>query len=204
MLRTMICLLLAAGLALLTPPALGDPPPAEISDAGEHLEMRIPGASDISVIANGRGRWVIAAVIDGQAVLFHLSAGDAPEPGPGPGPGPDPETPELTRQAAQWLDLVDPEARDLRDELASAFRATANRIDAGELKTPAQIIEASAEANRQAVGDRRNAWLPWFEQLRDTLNALAESGDLSTPAEHAKAFRELADGLDGPATAAND
>lgn len=193
MLRTISYLLLVLALSAAAAAAQAETPPLDISDAGERLELRIAGATDLSVIANGRGRWVIAAVIDGQAVLFHLSAGDAPEPGPGPGPGPDPETPELTRQAAQWLDLVDPEARDLRDDLASAFRATANRIDAGELKTPAQIIEASAEANRQAVGDQRNAWLPWFEQLRDTLNA----GDLSTPAEHAQAFRELADGLAG-------
>lgn len=199
--RTMMCLLLAAGSALLAPPALGDPPPAEIRDAGEHLELRIPGASDIGVIANGRNRWVIAAVIDGRAVLFHLSAGDSPEPGPGPGPGPEPgpDAPELTRLASQWLELVDINARALRNDLAAAFRRTANRIDAGELRTPAEIIQASSEANRQAVGDQRNDWLPWFERLREQLNGLAADGQLETPADHARAFRELADGLDDPA-----
>jgi len=63
------------------------------------------------------------------------------------------------------------------------------------LNTPQQWIDATAQANRDALGDRIGAWAPMLDKIGEKLLKRAEAGALQTPEDHAKVWREIADGL---------
>lgn len=166
-------------------------PAAELrlEKSGSGVVITAPGAADINVVPVGVGRWAIVLAIGDppRVEIVYLQREDLPSPSP--------LVPEPTRLAREWLALVPVQARARAGALAAAFRAVAVEIEAGKLKDPAAIIQASTERNRAALEDDRNAWLPWFEKLRDYMNGLVEKGGLKTPGEHARLFREIADGL---------
>lgn len=164
----------------------------KLEKSGNAVAITADGAADINVVPMGDGRWaIVLAVGDPPRVeIVYLAV----QPGPGPAP-PGPEIPEAQRLAWEWLAVVPEGARKRTSALAAAFRNVAERIEKGELTEPAAIIQASTEANRQALAGDRNAWLAWFEKLRTYMNSLAETGKLKTPQEHAKLFKEIANGL---------
>jgi hypothetical protein len=77
--------------------------------------------------------------------------------------------------------------------LADSFEAIAGRAD--ELEQPIDWIKATAEANREVLGDRIDAWGPLLDKIGAALRARAENGALNTPEEHAAAWLEVAAGL---------
>ncbi len=159
--------------------------------ADRSLILRVVGSGDVAVVATAPGRWLLIWTEGSPPTI--RTATLRIENGP-----PDPEPPveaEATRLARRWLAEVPEKSRARAPALAAALRGTAADIDAGKLTKPAEIIAAAAERNRAALGDERNAWLPWFESLREYLNGLAEAGKLATPADHATVFRQLAEGL---------
>ncbi|MGB9619091.1 MAG: hypothetical protein ACPL7K_01610 [Armatimonadota bacterium] len=167
----------------------------KLEKSGNAVAIAADGAADLNVVPLGNGRWaIVLAVGDPPRVeIVYLAV----QPGPGPAP-PRPEIPEAERLAREWLSLVQEPARSRAGALAAAFRNVAERIEKGDLTDATAIIEASTQANREALGADRNAWLPWFEKLRSYMNTLAESGKLKTVEEHAKLFREIANGLNSP------
>lgn len=70
--------------------------------------------------------------------------------------------------------------------LAQAFEAIAAQIAAGTLREPAQILAATAESNRLALGPAKAAWTGFFESLRQELNQ--RTGAL----DYAGLWREIA------------
>jgi hypothetical protein len=66
---------------------------------------------------------------------------------------------------------------------------------AGTLTEPAKIIAATRDANQAAVGQLRDAWLPFFEEVRKYLNAESAAGRLATLEQHQAVWKDLAAGL---------
>jgi len=185
--------ILAILLVVSGPRAWPSPPPAtlqiEKSDGG--LRMTSPGAADIGVVPLGSNRFAIILAIGNPPRIHIVYFGELADPGPTPGP----TIAEATRLAREWLLVVPEQARARAPLLAAAFESVARRIEQGELKDVQAIIAASTAANREALGDLRNDWLPWFEKLRQYMNGLADAGRLASGADHARLFREIAEGL---------
>lgn len=170
-----------------------------LADEGLRLEKRdgavviAADAADMDVIPLGSDRWALVLAVGDpprvRILYLHL------ELKPGPPAPPQPDLPEATRLAREWLSLVPQKARARAPFLAAAFNGVADAIEGGQLTDLPAIIAASTAANREAVGEFRNDWLAWFEQLRVYLNGLAEAGKLTLPADHARLFREIAKGL---------
>ncbi len=154
------------------------------------IVLSVSGAVDTDVVELGAGRWLLIWISGNPPriarAVVELQA-DRPIP----------SIPEATQLARKWLSLVPEKARARAPELAKSFESVAADIDAGKIKSVEEIIAQATERNRAALGDARNAWLPWFEALREYLNGLAAAGKLTSPADHSRIFRELAEGLRG-------
>lgn len=112
---------------------------------------------------------------------------------------PPPPTPPLTPLAAQVRDwatkLVPPESRVKCESVAQSLDSISAQMAARSLTEPAQIIAATRDANQAAVGELREAWLPFFEEVRKYLNTEAAAGRLATLAQHQAIWKDLAAGL---------
>lgn len=179
---------------------LAEPGGPEVRTKPDYLELRFPGAVQLTAVRLSSASWaVVWARLDGDAVRLETLYLTLSSDTPNPAPDPDQPLPEAARLAREWLSLVPDEARAKAPQLAGAFRGVAVRIASGELRDPNSIINASVAANRETLGEHRNAWLPWFQRLRDYMNTLAESGKLTTPEAHGALFRDLASGLEANA-----
>jgi hypothetical protein len=80
-------------------------------------------------------------------------------------------------------------------KLADSFDAVAAAISSRVYTTPEEIIKATGEANRQALGDSLEAWKPVLLSLQNEFKARANAGTLASPEQHAEMWREVATGL---------
>lgn len=129
---------------------------------------------------------------DAQPVVSKVTlGGSAPVPPPGPGPTPAPLS--AIAEAARAAATSAPAAQ--RTAVADSFDGIASRIAAGTIKEAAAIIEATRTANQTAVGEAKDAWLPFFEAIRTILNNEASAGRLATPAAHQAAWEQIAIGV---------
>jgi hypothetical protein len=127
----------------------------------------------------------------------------------GPDPQPDPDDPDeypVVPKPAEGASLVEwmpywcSQAKRPKDEtmrLAASFESVAATISAGVNTTPQEIIAATGDANRQALGASMQAWMPVLQNLQAVLKTRAEVGTLTTADQHAEAWREIAEGLRG-------
>lgn len=153
-----------------------------------------------TLVDGGKGIWWVGdageyAVIffppgDAQPVVSKVTlGGSAPAPPPGPTPAPLSAIAEAARVAATSA----PAAQ--REAVAASFDGIASQIAAGTLKEAASIIEATRKANQEAVGEAKEAWLPFFEAIRTLLNNEASAGRLATPEAHQAAWEQIAIGV---------
>lgn len=165
-----------------------------------------------AILCSVPGTWTVicAASSDtGIAIKKHVVvvSGDGqpvkPQPiVPRPQPQPDSKY-GLDRQVAGWLSSVDVKG-DEHKRLAFNLESIAGRIDRGELTKldgAGSIQEATFNGNRdvlQTESDRQR-WLPFFVEQQKALKSLSESGRMSTAADYAIAWREIAKGLKGGA-----
>lgn len=77
--------------------------------------------------------------------------------------------------------------------LAASFEAIAANVD--DLDDPQEWIKATAKSNREVLGERLDAWKPMLDKIGAVLLERAQSGSLATPEDHAKMWKEIADGL---------
>lgn len=120
---------------------------------------------------------------------------------------PDPPTPDVYpvvpkpadgSPLAAWMPYWCSQSKQEKNEamkLAASFNSVAATIAAGVNTTPDQIIKATANANRQALGGSIDRWMPVLQALQGDLQARANAGLLQTPEQHAAAWREIAGGL---------
>lgn len=90
--------------------------------------------------------------------------------------------------------------RHLVDLLAAAQRAHASAVAAGAFKDAAAILDGWRAANNQAVSSSptgKASWTAWGNVVSPRLQELYNAKKLTTNAEWAAAFREVATGLDG-------
>jgi hypothetical protein len=107
-----------------------------------------------------------------------------------------PSEPAVDASLTEWIPFWNWELDLPADEcqaLAASFDDLADR--SATLEEPADWIEATAKANRAILGDRVSAWAPMLDKIGAKLLKMAESGDLSTPDDHARVWREIAEGL---------
>jgi len=108
------------------------------------------------------------------------------------GPPPKPETQSLADWIPYWLYPMQLNTSEA-EILAASFEDTAARITA--LSTPKGIIEATAEANRAAMGKSLSKWKPLLKKIQAALANRAKAGTLTTPDQHKEAWLEIARGL---------
>jgi hypothetical protein len=172
----------------------------------------VPETEDFLVIDDGRravfssgvpGEYmfiVACAVDDSVDVVRHVVrvTGVAP---PAPQPDIDPVTPEsltsaLSKQVQVWCAKIQSPTRSADAlKLAGAMEGVAAQINAGTLTTPYEIVSATAEANRAALGEDLSTWVPFLRSLQDAVETMANDGKLTTPAQHAVIWMEIAKGL---------
>ncbi len=86
------------------------------------------------------------------------------------------------------------------DLLASSFNNVAAQIAAQVLQQPTEIIQATADANRAALGKSLPGWKPVLRQIQVEIRAQADQGELTTPEQHRKLWIKIAEGLRAYAT----
>lgn len=119
-----------------------------------------------------------------------------PTPPTPPTPPPGPPLSALAAQTRDWVITLVPPTAAIRCELvAQSFSAISSQMAAGTLAEPAKIIAATRDANQAAVGELRDAWLPFFQKVRKYLNAESAAGRLATLAQHQAVWNDLAAGL---------
>jgi hypothetical protein len=119
-----------------------------------------------------------------------------PKPPVPPTPPPGPPLSPLATQVRDWATtLVPTTARVKCESVAQSLEAISSQMAAGTLTEPAKIIAATRDANKAAVGELRDAWLTFFEEVRKYLNAEAAAGRLATLERHQAIWKDLSTGL---------
>lgn len=170
--------------------------------------LLVPKSADFEVYNNGK-RAVFSAREEGEymfivacaykgtvAVTTHVVR--VGNPGPKPGDYPIVPKPDAGAGVAKWIPFwcsltVRPEVEARK--LAESFEGIASTISAGVNTTPGEIIKATSEANRQALGDSLEAWKPVLLSLQNEFKNRANAGTLVSAEQHAEMWREVAKGL---------
>jgi hypothetical protein len=171
--------------------------------------LMIPDSVDFEICANGQHavfsarkpgdyEFIIACGCnDTVDVIRHIITVKRVAP-PGPDEYPNISKPnanaELDKWVAYWC-AVNKRPKDGADRLAGSFESIAAQIAAGVLQTANDIIQASAEANRNALGDSLLDWVPVLRELQTIMRTLAEQGKLSNPSQHQAVWEMIAKGL---------
>jgi hypothetical protein len=100
----------------------------------------------------------------------------------------------LDQWAVYWCSMND-RPGDEAEKLADSFEAVSAQIAAGVLQKADEIIEATADANRKALGDSLPEWMPVLRELQAAMQEKAEQGELLTPDQHRVLWEEIAKGL---------
>lgn len=123
---------------------------------------------------------------DNQPIMMtHSITVDGGVPGPGPGPS-------IESKIKQWSRLVESDnTREEAIKLAQSFRALAG----AELPVD-KVLEATALANKQALGTSLQAWMPFLDKLGTHLDELAANDGLSTRDDYQRTWNAIADGIE--------
>lgn len=97
-----------------------------------------------------------------------------------------PATANLGSKIKTWSKLV-VEEREAAAKLAQSFRAISNADIPAE-----KFLEATAKANKQALGSSLQAWMPFLDKLGDYL----DTHPPSTTEEYQRVWVEIADGIE--------
>lgn len=155
----------------------------------------------------GEYMFVVACAYKGTVdVTTHVVTIEGPEPQPEPEP--DDEYPVVPEPAAgaslvEWVPYWCSQAKRPKDEtirLAASFESVAATISAGVNTTPQEIIQATGKANRQALGESLQEWMPVLQNLQAEFKTRADAGTLVTAEQHAETWREVAESLRAYAT----
>jgi len=154
----------------------------------------------------GEYMFIVACAFKGTVdVATHVITIQGQEPLPPDDNKPTPEVPEpeegssLDTWVTYWcasLQLPKHEAR----QLAESFESVAAMISADVGLKPQDIIEATSKANRAALGDSIDQWVPLLQQLQGALQKQAEEGNLVTVDQHTEVWRLVATGLNNYAS----
>lgn len=159
--------------------------------------------------ATGEYVFVLAVAEGDKASLakHKLQVGASPAPGPTPAPpsptpGPTPPTPPspvvltgLAKFAFDACQPLPPAARIRSIVVAQALEVVASQISAGTLTSGSKIAAATKTALAAAYADQTAAWSPVDHAMNNELKRLAMAGKITSAAQLADAYREIANGL---------
>ncbi|RLB77207.1 MAG: hypothetical protein DRH24_16625 [Deltaproteobacteria bacterium] len=133
----------------------------------------------------GKYRFVLAVAKGGSVdvITYVVTVGKAPER---------PQSNDLRAWIPYWryqLNLPHEQAA----ALAASFDRVASRYEV--LTKPQDWIKATAEANREALGDNIDQWVPLLDKIGAALRKMAENGQLKTPEQHRDVWKAIAEGL---------
>jgi hypothetical protein len=97
-----------------------------------------------------------------------------------------PAVANLESKIKTWSKLVKTD-REAAIKLAQSFRAISNADIPAE-----KFLEATAKANKQALDDSLEAWMPFLDRLGTYLDEV----QLSTTADYQRVWVEIADGIE--------
>jgi hypothetical protein len=182
----------------------------DVSDscAESYKWILVPKSVDFEVYDNGQRAvfsarkageymFIVACAYEGTVdVAIHVIR--VGNPTPKPGDYPSVTKPEAKAAITEWLPYwcsltVRTEAETRK--LAGCFDGIAATISAGVYTTPEEIIKATREATREALGDSLESWKPVLLSLQDEFKARANAGTLASPEQHADLWRKVAAGL---------
>jgi hypothetical protein len=180
--------------------------------------LMVPEAVDFEVYDDGRRAvfsareagdylFIVACACDGAVdVAIHIVTVEEPiEPPPIPDDPvtPDDEYPNVSQPAvnatldkwtAYWCS-ANKLPQDETERLAASFESIAAQIASGVLQKADDIIKATADVNREALGESLSDWLPVLRELQIAMQRLAGQGQLSNPDQHQALWLEIAKGL---------
>jgi len=151
----------------------------------------------------GEYMFIVGCAYEGTIdIVTHIITIEGDQPGPSPIP-PNPDIPNVPRpdegsSFVEWASYWCSQAQRSKYEtlqVAGSFEGVAAQISAGVLTDAKSIIEATANANQQALGDSLTDWLPVLRDIQTELKSRAEAGILVTPEQHATTWREIAKGM---------
>jgi len=163
----------------------------------------VPDAADFEVYRDGQravfsarkpGRYmfIIGCAYEGTVdVAVHIVTVEGNEP-------PIIPRPDVNASSDKWVAYwcaVNRLPKDEAENLAGSFESVAAQIAADVLQEVDDIIAATSNANKQALGDSLPAWLPVLRELQTTMKTLAGQGKLETPDQHQALWGEIAKGL---------
>ncbi|MGN6133694.1 MAG: hypothetical protein ACTHK7_15975 [Aureliella sp.] len=174
------------------------------SSIAQSIKWHISPADQWRVVDDGRKVYVtsgqpqdltitVAAALDGTVDLKVLNLTFER---PAPAPTPEPVKP-LSAFAKELIDHVAhvPESEAKRTKLvalASNFETVANLISTNILKSPEDVIAATAKLNKETIGSDEAAWQFVKSAIQAELNKRAEAGTLRDMKQHEDAWREIA------------
>jgi len=178
------------------------------SQAESFKWILVPDSVDFEVYNEGRSAtfsarkegeymFIVACAYKGKVdVMTHtITVGN---PGPNPNDYPRVLRPDSEATVGEWVPYwcaltMRPKEGALK--LAESFEGVATTISAGVNTTPAEIIKATGDSNRQALGDSVEDWKPFLLSLQNEFKKRAAEGTLLSPDQHADMWREVAAGL---------
>ena len=126
-------------------------------------------------------KFILAVSTDGKAgVLIHtVNVGVYPE--------------KVPEWVVAQCNRLQPDKEKVK-KLGEAFKVVAEKVDSGVLTEVKDILKASSEANKLVInGDVK--LVAFMGELQKLLKSKADKGELETPADHAKLWMEISQGL---------
>lgn len=103
-------------------------------------------------------------------------------------------TDDLPTRVAGWCESVEsPTKRDDALKLAQSFSSLSSIIKPE--MTPEDIIEATKNSNRDALGDNLKHWTPFLDGLGAEMTKLSAAGQLNDAEAHKRVWKAIADAL---------
>lgn len=133
----------------------------------------------------GTYTFTLAVALDGtvDVVTFQIKV---------EGPLQPPQTDNLGEWVTYWKASMDL-PKDKVEALAISFDRVALQMTT--LAKPEVIIQETAKANREALGADLDKFVPLLQKIQTALQKMAQSGQLTTPEQHAVVWQDIARGL---------
>lgn len=129
------------------------------------------------------------------------------EPKPPPPDPPDPPTPPLppdlkgfAKIAYDATAFLNPAEKPQATRFASNFESVAAQMSAGTIADVTQSLAVLRDLNRNAsTPEQRTLWLPFFSKWKEATDDAWKKGEIKTPEDYARTYRETAEGLNARA-----
>lgn len=128
---------------------------------------------------------------DSDIGIHKIKVTGAQAPGPPVNPGQN-----IIEKVKDWASEIEsPTLRDDAIKLAQSFSSVSIIIEQGTFESTKALITATATSNRDAVSGNLEHWTPLLDSLMRELKAMAQLGILSDVTDHARIWKEVAQGL---------